>query len=812
MAGRKGGGKVFQTLVEASPDLLAIVRTGGRVASVSRALAALQGKGAKALAGQPLEPMVHPDDWSRLRQALERKDELTGGAPSFPCRVRTAEGGWRQMLATLLHIPVEVDGHLLLFGIGCPTAMGEGAPFAQAVAQCSEIVFITDAKGVIEYVNPAFEQVTGYSAEEAVGQTPRILKSGNYLPEFYKRFWDTILSGQTYRGMVANRRKDGTLFYEDKVVTSMVDEGGRITHFVSTGKGMSERMRAEEELRASEERYALAATGANDGLWDWDIPNERVYFSQRWKAMLGLELEDAGDSPEDWLQRVHQDDVQTFRAKLEAHLRGDTPHFEHEHRMVHRDGGSRWMLTRGLAVRDANGRATRMAGSQTDITERKMAEERLIHDALHDALTGLPNRTLFMDRLAQAIARTARREGYEFAVLFMDLDRFKVVNDSLGHMLGDQLLVGMAKRLATCLRPADTVARLGGDEFVILLEDIRTATDATLFADRIQKALKAPFSLEGREVFTTTSIGIALSALGYERPEDMLRDADLAMYKAKSMGKARSAVFDRAMHSSAVALLELETELRRAVERMDFRMVYQPILSLRDRKVVGFEALIRWPHQEKGHIPPSKFIPLAEETGLIVPIGLWTLRESCRQLRAWQGLARRTPPLTMSVNLSGIQLLQPELIMQIDLMLREYGLDGRTLKLEITESIIMEHAQYALEMLKQLKAQSVRLAIDDFGTGYSSMSYLRRYPIDTVKVDQSFVAKIATDEESFEIVRSIVTMAHNLRMDVVAEGVETEEQLEKVRELGCEYGQGYYFSRPVEKDAAEALLLSDWTG
>jgi diguanylate cyclase (GGDEF)-like protein/PAS domain S-box-containing protein len=580
----------------------------------------------------------------------------------------------------------------------------------------------------------------------------------------------------------------------------------------STDNGLSERMRAEEDLRASEERYALAAAGANDGLWDWDLREERVFFSPRWKAMLGSSEEESDDSPEEWLSRIHPDDVRAFRAKLEAHLRGDTPHFEDEHRILHRDGGYRWMLTRGLAVKDAGGRAYRMAGSQTDITERKVAEERLLHDAMHDSLTDLPNRALFVDRLTQAIARTQRREGYEFAILFMDLDRFKVVNDSLGHMVGDQLLVGMAKRLASCLRPADTVARLGGDEFVILLEDIRTATDATLFADRIQKALKAAFNLEGREVFTTASIGIALSTLGYERPEDMLRDADIAMYRAKSMGKARSAVFDRAMHSSAVALLELETELRRAVERMDFRMVYQPIVSLESRRIVGFESLIRWSHPTQGEIPPAKFIPLAEETGLIVPIGLWTLRESCRQLRAWQGLARRTPPIMMSVNLSGIQLLQPELIMQTDLLLRETGLDGRTLKLEITESIIMEHAQYAMDMLKQIKALSVRLAIDDFGTGYSSMSYLRRYPIDTVKIDQSFVAKITTDEESLEIVRSIVTMAHNLKMDVVAEGVETKEQLEKLRSLNCEYGQGFYFSRPVERDAAEALLLSRGSG
>lgn len=715
----KGRAKYFQTLVEHSPDLLAVVLPNGRAEFLSGSLMGLLGLSPKGAKKWSLEAAVHPEDWPGLQRALARPDESVGEAPLVPCRLKTAGEAWRETLAALMHVPLGNSAHLVCFYPSTFPLDADSGPFARAVQRCSE---------------------------------------------------------------------------------------------VSTDGGVSERIRAEEELRASEERYALAAAGANDGLWDWDLRADRAFYSPRWKAMIGAGEEEPGDSPEGWLNRIHPDDARLFRVCLEAHLRGDTPQFEHEHRMLHRDGSYRWMLTRGLAVRDAEGKAYRMAGSQTDITERKVAEEQLLHDAMHDSLTGLPNRALFVDRLTQAIARTQRREGYEFAILFMDMDRFKVVNDSLGHMMGDQLLVGMAKRLANCLRPADTVARLGGDEFVILLEDIRTATDATLFADRIQKALKGAFGLEGREVFTTASIGIALSALGYERPEDMLRDADIAMYRAKSMGKARSAVFDRAMHSSAVALLELETELRRAVERMDFRMAYQPIVSLETRRIAGFEALIRWTHPQQGEIPPSKFIPLAEETGLIVPIGLWTLRESCRQLRAWQGLVRRSPPLTMSVNLSGIQLLQPELIMQVDLMVRENGLDGNSLKLEITESAIMEHAQYALDMLKQLKAQRVRLALDDFGTGYSSMSYLRRYPIDTVKIDQSFVAKINTDEESLEIVRSIVTMAHNLKMDVVAEGVETKDQLEKLRTLNCEYGQGFYFSRPVERDAAEALLLSKWSG
>ena len=812
---RKGIAKYIHAFVEASPDPMAVLRSDGALEAANGAFLALLGMSAKEVRGSGLSQRVYAEDWSRLLEAMAGSEESAGGLPVLSCRVAGEGETWRDVQILVLRLPFESHAHVIFlyqFRVQSGGVLASQVPFAKTAEQSGEMVIITDRAGTILYVNPAFERTTGYTREEVMGQGPGLLKPGQNPPELFRAFWQVLSSGETFHGMVACHKKDGTLYYEEKTVSPVFGDSGAITHFVSTGKGLSERMRAEEELRASEERYALAAEGANDGLWDWDLRMDRVFYSPRWKAMLGGEEEDMSNSPEDWLHRIHPDDQLAFKARLEAHLRGDTPHFEHEHRILHRDGRYRWMLTRGLAVRDGEGKAYRMAGSQTDITERKVAEERLLFDAMHDTLTGLPNRALFMDRLGQAIARAQRREGYAFAVLFLDLDRFKVVNDSLGHMVGDRLLVEMARRLATCLRPADTVARLGGDEFVVLLEDIRTATDATLFADRIQKGLKAPFSLEGREVYTAASIGIALSATGYEHAEDLLRDADIAMYRAKSMGKARSAVFDRAMHSSAMALLELETELRRAVERMDFRMVYQPIVSLENRRIVGFEALIRWQHPTKGDIPPTKFIPLAEETGLIVPVGQWILRESCRQLRAWQGLARRSPPLTMSVNLSGIQLLQPELIMQIDLLLRETGLDGRTLKLEITESVIMEHAQYALDMLKQLKAQNIKLAIDDFGTGYSSMSYLRRYPIDTVKVDQSFVARITSDEENLEIVRSIVTMAHNLKMDVVAEGVETKGQLDKLRALSCEYGQGYYFSRPVERDAAEALLLSKWSG
>ena len=461
-------------------------------------------------------------------------------------------------------------------------------------------------------------------------------------------------------------------------------------------------------------------------------------------------------------------------------------------------------------LKDATGKVERAILLGQRIGPPLEDEQKGFQDGYHDPLTGLPNRFLFLDRLRHAIARTKRHPEIQFAVLFLDLDRFKIVNDGLGHETGDKLLAAIARRLQGCLRESDIVGRLGGDEFGILLEDVKGLQDVTAFAARLLTEIKSPFQLDEREVYTTASIGISSSAMGYERAEDALRDADIAMYKAKAMGRVQFALFDRSMHDEARDILELETDLRRAVEHKEFRVHYQPIISLVTGRIAGFESLLRWTHAKRGSVPPTRFIPLAEETGLINSLGLWTIRESIQRLHIWHTRFPQTPPLFVSVNLSGVQLLQPELIMNLDLMLREYGIDGRHLKMEITESIIMEHAQYALDMLHLMKQQNIKLCIDDFGTGYSSMSYLRRYPIDTIKVDQSFVSKMVENDESLEIVRSIVTMAHNLKMDVVAEGVETHAQLARLRALKCEYAQGFLFAKALDPDAADELLASRW--
>jgi diguanylate cyclase (GGDEF)-like protein/PAS domain S-box-containing protein len=559
-------------------------------------------------------------------------------------------------------------------------------------------------------------------------------------------------------------------------------------------------------LRDSEERYALAARGANDGLWDWDVPQEKLYLSPRWKEMVGCREDEVTTRPDEWFSRVHKDDRQPLFDRLHAHWRGLTPHFEIEFRVEHRDGSYRWMLCRGLAIRGRDGQATRMAGSLTDITESKVA----------DALTGLPNRILFLDRLERSIEHRRRKKNHVFAVLFLDVDRFKLVNDSLGHDIGDQLLLGIARRLEASLRSSDTimrmsweptVARLGGDEFCVLLDGVGKSDDVNLIAERLLKEIAVPFKLRGHDVFATVSIGVSLSPIGPVTAEEMLREADIAMYHAKTQGKRQYRVFDPAMRVRAVERMELETSLQHALDHDEFLLHYQPIIALASGQQIGFEALVRWRHPQRGLVYPGEFIAVAEETGLIVPIGWWALREACRQVKAWMDERPDDQTPFVSVNCSNRQIVEPDFTERIESILIEEQVPAKCLKLEITESILLENHGTANQVLRRLRDIGVRIAIDDFGTGYSSLAYLHNLPIDVLKIDRSFVAKMGHADEGIEIVRTIITLAHSLGMSVVAEGVENRRQLEQLRELGCEYGQGFYFSAAV----SSADSLSDFS-
>ncbi|HEX8068984.1 MAG TPA: EAL domain-containing protein [Pyrinomonadaceae bacterium] len=508
----------------------------------------------------------------------------------------------------------------------------------------------------------------------------------------------------------------------------------------------------------------------------------------------------------DMLTVVHSEDAGAFFEHIRRLVRGVLPVFQMELRLRRKTGGEVWVLACLSRASQNHTQHLHLILQVQDITDRKLAEERLQHDAFHDALTGLPNRAMFLDHLRLAIARRSRREALGFAVLYLDVDRFKVINDSLGHPVGDQLLVSLARRLESCLRPGDTVARLGGDEFILLVEDLHDESEAITVAERIQKQLQVPFDLNGREIFATVSIGIASSWTSYNDPEDIVRDADTAMYRAKQSGKARHELFDGEMHARATSVLQLETDLRHALERQEFFIHYQPIVSLDDFKLRGFEALVRWQHPVRGFISPADFIPIAEETGLIIPLGEWVLRESCLQMERWQTIFASDPPLFVAVNLSGKQFIQQDLIKNVARILEETKINAQCLKLEITESMVMDNVDQATEMLKQLRALGLKLSIDDFGTGYSSLSYLHRFPINTLKIDRSFVTRMADNNENKEIVRTIVTLAQTLGMDVVAEGVETQEQLMMLRMLGCENGQGYFFSKPVDAKGAEKII------
>lgn len=444
-----------------------------------------------------------------------------------------------------------------------------------------------------------------------------------------------------------------------------------------------------------------------------------------------------------------------------------------------------------------------------DVTDHRLVEEQLRHDALHDALTGLPNRFLFMERLSHAIVRAKRKEGPQFAVLFLDLDRFKVINDSFGHDVGDQLLVTVARRLQACVRPADTVARLGGDEFAILLEDIHDPADATRVADRVLHALSEPIDLGGYETFTSGSIGIALSSFAYDRPELLLRNADMAMYRAKAGGRNRFEVFDRAMHAEALQRLQTETDLRRAVDRGEFVLLYQPIVALATGKIRGFEALLRWANPERGLLRPEAFLAVAEETGLIVPIGQWVVREACRQAQRWNAQYLGRDALQVGVNLSVREFLQPDLVGRLEQVLGETGLDPQLLHLEITESLVIDNPDAAKAVLHRLGALGIRLYMDDFGTGYSSLSYLHLLPVQALKIDRTFVQRLDEDDRAEHLVRSILTLAEGLGIPTVAEGVETPNQLGKLRAWGCTFAQGHLFSPPLDAAEFEALLAQD---
>jgi diguanylate cyclase (GGDEF)-like protein/PAS domain S-box-containing protein len=667
--------------------------------------------------------------------------------------------------------------------------------------RAGEGAFWADPKGRFFYVNEAACSMTGYTREEMLGMGVEDILP----PEKRSLFLDLsrqIRDEGPFTFEVVHLRKDGGLFPAEVTLNHLSYQGRE--YYCAFARDITGRKRAEEALRESEERYHSLFEGVPVGLYrttpagrmlDANSALVRILGYPSLEALLETNVGDIYLDPEErrrWQRTIVEgaDPVQSFEEAVRRF-----------------DGAVIWVRFTVRAVRGEDGEILRYEGALEDVTDRKRAEEKLLHDALHDALTGLPNRALFMDRLRQSMERSRREPERMTAVLFLDLDQFKIVNDSLGHLVGDELLVQISAAIASALRPSDTIARVGGDEFALLLEGGRDVGDAVRVAERIHERLAAPLNLGGHEVFVTASLGIALHTPEYERPEDLLRDADTAMYRAKASGRACHVVFNRAMHRFVMARLQLETDLRRAVERGQMRVYYQPFVDLASGEVVGFEALLRWQHPKRGLLPPDEFLAAAEDTGLIVPMGRFVLLEACRQIREFQCKHPEAGALRLSVNLSNRQFFQSDLFDHIEEALAASGLDPGCLGLEITEGVIIRHADSAASRFSRLKSLGVQLYLDDFGKGYSSLNYLHRFPMDILKIDRSFVSRIEEAEGNHAIVRAIVTLAHQLGMEVVAEGIQTEEQRLKLRALGCEYGQGFFLSEPVPADRAEALLM-----
>ena len=576
--------------------------------------------------------------------------------------------------------------------------------------------------------------------------------------------------------------------------------------------------RVRRQLAERDQLFQLITENAADMIAVVDSEGRRLYNSPAYERVLGYTAAELSASSS--IDQIHPSDRErVLQAATKARATGEGQRLDY--RMRHKDGTWRILESSASPIQNTHGEIDRLVIVNRDITERKRAEEKLAHSSFHDGLTDLPIRALFLDRLQHAVIRARRHSDYKFAILFVDIDEFKVVNDSLGHSAGDELLIQIAKRLAACFRETDTIgrsggsdsrpshdglARLGGDEFTVLLEDVFKPSDAIRVAHRIQEKLAAPFEIQGQRIVIAVSIGITSSSGSYAEAEEMLRDAEIAMYRAKRAGKARCEVFDPAMHSSAVRRLKLETDLRLGLERGELIVYYQPIVSLASGKIIGFEALSRWQRPE-GMVSPVDFIPVADETGLILPINKALLLEACTQLRSWQSQFDCNPPLTMSMNITPKQFALPDLAEGIGKMLKQTGVAPDTINLEIMETIAMGDADRALSVLSELKALGVRLSIDDFGTGYSSLSRLPRFPVDALKIDRVFISNMSTNHESHEIVRLIVMLAHSVGLKVVAEGTETEEQITELKRLKCEMAQGFLYSPPVDRKAAFGLLM-----
>ncbi|HRE91331.1 MAG TPA: EAL domain-containing protein, partial [Myxococcota bacterium] len=655
-------------------------------------------------------------------------------------------------------------------------------------------------QGEIAFIDAAGEQLLDLGHESWTGTWVSQLEPGLTAADWAERRQSLYEGPRRFQARLA--RADGPTL-EVEIYAALHAVGGRtfVLHLARPAPLVPQLQRELDDLQR---RHELIGLAANDGLWVWDLVEGVVDYSPRWAALIGLPEARLTGSIDLWLDRVHPADRAMVDAALASHLDGDTLILNLEHRLEHRQGTWRWVQVRGLAERTADGSLSLMAASTSDITHRKNADERLCYEAFHDSLTGLANRAWLIHRLHDALS-ASRNQGEHFALVLVGVDGFKLINDSFGLPLGDMLLRAVAARIARSVRSIDTVARVGGDEFVVLLEGLGAPDQVAIVSDRIAREVAEPFDLRGYAVYTSVSMGIVPDSDDYNEPEELLRDANIALVRAKRMGRAKQVVFDSSMREATVKRLMLETDLRRALERAELHLAFQPIIEIATRRLLGFEALCRWNHTKRGIIGPDEFIPLAEESGLIMPIGRWALGRACEEARAWNERPGHQP-LWVSVNVSGRQLSQPGFVDEVRQALEDSRLPPALLHLEITESVLMENAEESRALLGQLKGLGIGLSIDDFGTGYSSLAYLRRFPIETLKIDRAFLAGGADTEDSWAIIQMIRALGDTLGLALVVEGVESEGHLARLLALGCEAAQGYVISRPLKEDSVMAFI------